>query len=142
MSKSQQRRILISLIWCCHFYHKGNEFWANHNLNYRIERARLYNTPKDIKKVLMRNHWVQQYVSDIEHGHKPSYQGKWHFNQIMLEHGLQPSYDAGTLVHAILRWFLRYIFMMEFLNKIFTFIVCFIVLVAIGAFIKFVLFAP
>ena len=23
---------------CCHFYHKGNEFWANHNLIARIKK--------------------------------------------------------------------------------------------------------
>ena len=31
MSKSQPLSWLIKLQKCCHFYHKGNEFWANHN---------------------------------------------------------------------------------------------------------------
>lgn len=74
------------------------------SMNYRVERARLDNIPKDIKEVLMRNNWVQRYVDDIEHGRKPSYEVKWHFDQIMLEHGLHSEKTGyGGIVDAIMR---------------------------------------
>lgn len=74
------------------------------SMNYRVERARLDNIPKDIKEVLMRNNWVQRYVDDIEHGRKPSYEVKWHFDQIMLEHGLHSEQTGyGGIVDAIMR---------------------------------------
>ena len=120
---------------------RDNE-WKDRTLDYRVERERLNNIPKDIKEVLMRNDWMRKYVDDIEHGRKPSYEVKWHFDQLMLEYGLQDTpYNAGTIVDAIFRWFFRYIYM-EFLNKLLNLFLCFILLLAVGAFIKFVLLAP
>lgn len=73
-------------------------------MNYRVERARLDNIPKDIKETLMRNKWMQRYVDDIEHGRKPSYEVKWHYDQLMLEFGLHTdSHGIGAAVDAIMR---------------------------------------
>lgn len=73
-------------------------------MNYRVERARLDNIPKDIKETLMRNKWMQRYVDDIEHGRKPSYEVKWHYDQLMLEFGLHTdSRGIGAAVDAIMR---------------------------------------
>lgn len=73
-------------------------------INYRVERARLDNIPKDIKETIMRNKWMQRYVDDIEHGRKPSYEVKWHYDQLMLEFGLHTdSHGIGTAVDAIMR---------------------------------------
>lgn len=73
-------------------------------MNYRVERARLDNIPKDIKETLMRNKWMQRYVDDIEHGRKPSYEVKWHYDQLMLEFGLHTdSRGIGGMVDAIMR---------------------------------------
>ena len=73
-------------------------------MNYRVERARLDNIPKDIKEILMRNKWMQRYVDDIEHGRKPSYEVKWHYDQLMLEFGLHTdSHGIGAAVDAIMR---------------------------------------
>ncbi len=73
-------------------------------MNYRVERARLDNIPKDIKEVIMRNKWMQLYVDDIEHGRKPSYEVKWHYDQLMLEFGLHTdSHGIGAAVDAIMR---------------------------------------
>lgn len=73
-------------------------------MNYRVERARLDNIPKDIKETLMRNKWMQRYVDDIEHGRKPSYEVKWHYDQLMLEFGLHSdSHGIGAAVDAIMR---------------------------------------
>lgn len=73
-------------------------------MNYRVERARLDNIPKDIKEVIMRNKWMQRYVDDIEHGRKPSYEVKWHYDQLMLEFGLHTdSHGIGAAVDAIMR---------------------------------------
>ena len=73
-------------------------------MNYRVERARLNNIPKDIKEVLMRNKWMQRYVEDVEHGRKPSYEVKWHYDQLMLEFGLHTdSHGVGGVVDAIIR---------------------------------------
>lgn len=74
------------------------------SMNYRVERARLDNIPKDIKEVLMRNKWMQRYVDDVEHGRKPSYEVKWHYDQLMLEFGLHTdSHGVGGVVDAIMR---------------------------------------
>ena len=74
------------------------------SMNYRVERARLDNIPKDIKETLMRNKWMQRYVDDVEHGRKPSYEVKWHYDQLMLEYGLHTdSHGIGTAVDAIMR---------------------------------------
>lgn len=74
------------------------------SMNYRVERARLDNIPKDIKETLMRNKWMQRYVDDIEHGRKPSYEVKWHYDQLMLEFGLHTdSHGIGAAVDAIMR---------------------------------------
>lgn len=74
------------------------------SMNYRVERARLDNIPKDIKDVLMRNKWMQRYVDDVEHGRKPSYEVKWHYDQLMLEFGLHTdSHGVGGVVDAIMR---------------------------------------
>lgn len=73
-------------------------------MDYRVERARLDNIPKDIKETLMRNKWMQRYVDDIEHGRKPSYEVKWHYDQLMLEFGLHTdSRGIGGMVDAIMR---------------------------------------
>lgn len=73
-------------------------------MNYRVERARLDNIPKDIKETLMRNKWMQRYVDDVEHGRKPSYEVKWHYDQLMLEFGLHTdSHGFGAAVDAIMR---------------------------------------
>ena len=73
-------------------------------MNYRVERARLDNIPKDIKEVLMRNKWMQRYVDDVQHGRKPSYEVKWHYDQLMLEFGLHTdSHGVGGVVDAIMR---------------------------------------
>lgn len=73
-------------------------------IDYRVERARLDNIPKDIKETLMRNKWMQLYVDDIEHGRKPSYEVKWHYDQLMLEFGLHTdSHGIGAAVDAIMR---------------------------------------
>lgn len=73
-------------------------------INYRVERARLDNIPKDIKETIMRNKWMQRYVDDIEHGRKPSYEVKWHYDQLMLEFGLHTdSHGIGAAVDAIIR---------------------------------------
>lgn len=73
-------------------------------MDYRVERARLDNIPKDIKETLMRNKWMQLYVNDIEHGRKPSYEVKWHYDQLMLEFGLHTdSHGIGAAVDAIMR---------------------------------------
>lgn len=73
-------------------------------MDYRVERARLDNIPKDIKETLMRNKWMQRYVDDIEHGRKPSYEVKWHYDQLMLEFGLHTdSHGIGAAVDAIMR---------------------------------------
>lgn len=73
-------------------------------INYRVERARLDNIPKDIKETIMRNKWMQRYVDAIEHGRKPSYEVKWHYDQLMLEFGLHTdSHGIGTAVDAIMR---------------------------------------
>lgn len=73
-------------------------------MNYRVERARLDNIPKDIKETIMRNKWMQRYVDDIEHGRKPSYEVKWHYDQLMLEFGLHTdSHGIGAAVDAIIR---------------------------------------
>lgn len=73
-------------------------------INYRVERARLDNIPKDIKETIMRNKWMQRYVDDIEHGRKPSYEVKWHYDQLMLEFGLHTdSHGIGAAVDAIMR---------------------------------------
>lgn len=73
-------------------------------MNYRVERSRLDNIPKDIKETLMRNKWMQRYVDDIEHGRKPSYEVKWHYDQLMLEFGLHTdSHGIGAAVDAIMR---------------------------------------
>lgn len=73
-------------------------------MNYRVERARLDNIPKDIKEIIMRNKWMQRYVDDIEHGRKPSYEVKWHYDQLMLEFGLHTdSHGIGAAVDAIMR---------------------------------------
>lgn len=74
------------------------------SMNYRVERARLDNIPKDIKETLMRNKWMQRYVDDVEHGRKPSYEVKWHYDQLMLEFGLHTdSHGVGGVVDAIMR---------------------------------------
>lgn len=73
-------------------------------MDYRVERARLDNIPKDIKETLMRNKWMQRYVNDVEHGRKPSYEVKWHYDQLMLEYGLHTdSHGVGGVVDAIMR---------------------------------------
>lgn len=73
-------------------------------INYRVERARIDNIPKDIKETIMRNKWMQRYVDDIEHGRKPSYEVKWHYDQLMLEFGLHTdSHGVGAAVDAIMR---------------------------------------
>lgn len=73
-------------------------------MDYRVERARLDNIPKDIKETLMRNKWMQRYVDDVEHGRKPTYEVKWHYDQLMLEFGLNTeSRGIGTAVDAIMR---------------------------------------
>lgn len=73
-------------------------------MDYRVERARLDNIPKDIKETLMRNKWMQRYVDDIEHGRKPSYDVKWHYDQLMLEFGLHSdNHGIGAAVDAIMR---------------------------------------
>lgn len=73
-------------------------------MNFRVERARLDNIPKDIKETIMRNKWMQRYVDDVEHGRKPSYEVKWHYDQLMLEFGLHTdSHGIGGAVDAILR---------------------------------------
>lgn len=74
------------------------------SMNYRVERARLDNIPKDIKETLMRNKWMQRYVDDVEHGRKPTYEVKWHYDQLMLEYGLHTdSHGIGAAVDAIMR---------------------------------------
>lgn len=73
-------------------------------MDLRVERARLDNIPKDIKETLMRNKWMQRYVNDVEHGRKPSYEVKWHYDQLMLEYGLHTdSHGVGGVVDAIMR---------------------------------------
>lgn len=78
--------------------------WNERTLDFRVERARLDNIPSDMKEVLMRNHWVRRYVDDIEHGRKPSYEVKYHFDTIMLEHGMHDTpYGVGSVLDAIFR---------------------------------------
>lgn len=70
--------------------------YNNQTLNFRVEQERIKTIPSDIKSAMMRSHWVREYINAIENGRKPSYEVKWHFDQLLLEFGVMDSNSFGV----------------------------------------------